>query len=223
MRAHRHVHSGNTPAMFRGRHSRMYDVTARRLLRRVYHRIADDVAGSPPSGGGGHTGGGLPPGGSVLDVGTGPGVLLVELAKRRADVRLTGIDLSADMVTAANRNLHVYRDRAVARVGDVAHLEFPDDSFDLVVSSFSMHHWDDPEAAVPELARVLRPGGRLCIYDFADAPFDQIESNARERSLFRDGAGTRTVLRTGLLFFRRCTRHVMVAGDAREDARPVTS
>src|SRR5437763_49815 len=81
----------------------------------------------------------------------------------RPVLSLTGVDLSADMVTAAERNLG---DRATVRVGSATELPFPDRSFDLVVSSISMHHWDRPEAAVPELARVLRPGGRLRIYDF---------------------------------------------------------
>jgi ubiquinone/menaquinone biosynthesis C-methylase UbiE len=44
-------------------------------------------------------------------------------------------------------------------VGDVASLAFPDRSFDLVVSTLSMHHWADPTAAVAEIGRVLRPGG----------------------------------------------------------------
>ena len=46
-----------------------------------------------------------PRSGAVLDVGTGPGVLLVELARHRPDLRLTGIDLSADMVERASANL----------------------------------------------------------------------------------------------------------------------
>jgi ubiquinone/menaquinone biosynthesis C-methylase UbiE len=43
-------------------------------------------------------------------------------------------------------------------VGDAASLAFPDGSFDLVVSTFSMHHWADPTAGLAEIGRVLRPG-----------------------------------------------------------------
>ncbi len=50
-------------------------------------------------------------------------------------------------------------------VGDVAALPFPDGSFDLVVSTFSMHHWSDPAAGLGEIARVLRPAGRALIWD----------------------------------------------------------
>src|SRR5690349_16663842 len=50
--------------------------------------------------------------------------------------------------------------------GDVAHLPYPDQSFDVVVSTISMHHWDEVEQPLRELYRVLRPGGRVWIYDF---------------------------------------------------------
>jgi len=48
----------------------------------------------------------------------------------------------------------------------VASLTFPDRSFDLVVSTLSMHHWSDPAAGLAEIGRVLRPGGRALIWDF---------------------------------------------------------
>jgi ubiquinone/menaquinone biosynthesis C-methylase UbiE len=51
-------------------------------------------------------------------------------------------------------------------VGDVAALAFPDQSFDLVVSTLSMHHWADPAAGLAEIGRVLRPGARALIWDF---------------------------------------------------------
>jgi ubiquinone/menaquinone biosynthesis C-methylase UbiE len=82
---------GNRPALFEGRASRVYDFMARRLLRGLYRRIADDLVDAVREGA------------DVLDVGTGPGVLLVELAKRRPDVRMTGVDLSTDMISASGR------------------------------------------------------------------------------------------------------------------------
>jgi SAM-dependent methyltransferase len=53
-------------------------------------------------------------------------------------------------------------------VGDVAALPLPDDSVDLVTSSFSVHHWPDAVAGFSEVHRVLRPGGRAIIYDLPD-------------------------------------------------------
>lgn len=201
MRMPLHAGHRNLPGMFSGRRSRVYDFAARRLLRPFYRRIADDIAATAPDSG------------AVLDAGTGPGVLLVELAKRRPDLTLAGIDLSADMVAAAGRNLG---DRVTVRVADVTELPFPDDSFDLVVSSLSVHHWDRPAAAVPELARVLRPGGRFVVYDFRFAPFDELAAAARAGSVFT-GSPKRSLIRTGVLLHPRCVRYEMstVDGPAR--------
>src|SRR6266508_2428518 len=105
-----HARRRNTPKVFQGRSSRLYDLLSRRVLRGMYRRLAADVAGVAPDGG------------AVLDVGTGPGVLLVELAARRPDLRLTGVDLSPDMITAATRNLEPFGERARAFVGDVTTL-----------------------------------------------------------------------------------------------------
>jgi ubiquinone/menaquinone biosynthesis C-methylase UbiE len=196
MRAHVH---GNCPALFEGRGSRVYDVVARRLVRGLYRRIADDLVEAVPEGA------------DVLDVGTGPGVLLVELAGRRPDVKLTGVDLSADMVAAAERNVGKFGQRVSARVGDVVDLPFPDDSFDVVVTSLSMHHWDHPAAAVPELARVLRPGGRVYVYDFSHAPFDVLTRTAHERGLLGGRPVRPTTIRTGVPVLSRCVRQVMTA------------
>lgn len=199
-RAHAHQHHGrNRPDVFEGRNSRVYDFAARWLLRGVYRGLAADVASVAPEGG------------VVLDVGTGPGVLLVEIARRRPDLRLTGIDLSADMIAAAGRNLRKFGERADAQVADVTALPFEDGSFDLVVTSFSLHHWDDPEAAVPELARVLKPGGELRVYDFGSAPFQTLADAAAARSLIDAGEVRLTPVRTGLPFFR-CVRYGIAIG-----------
>jgi ubiquinone/menaquinone biosynthesis C-methylase UbiE len=191
------LHSLTAHGSFQGRASHRYDIMAR-LLRRLYRRIAEDVALVAP------------PEAAVLDVGTGPGVLLAEIARARPDVRVTGVDLSADMVTAAARNVARFGDRAAVRVGDVADLPFPDAAFDVVVTSFSMHHWADLPAAVPELARVLRPGGRVHVYDFPRAPFDALDAAVRDRRVFT-GPARHTVIRTGRLHLRHCVRHVLSA------------
>lgn len=184
-----HTHHGSHA--FSGKRTRRYDVLARRLMRRVYRRIATDLVATTADGA------------DVLDVGTGPGVLLMELAQRRPGLRLTGLDLSEDMVTVARSNLG---DRGTVRAGDVNALPFPDDSFDLVVSSYSAHHWDDPAAAVPEIVRVLRPGGRFVLYDFGHAPYEAIDGAASGWTIQHDR------FRTGMLFFPRSYRHVLTPG-----------
>jgi ubiquinone/menaquinone biosynthesis C-methylase UbiE len=52
-------------------------------------------------------------------------------------------------------------------VADVASMPFPDASFDVVISSYAVHHWPDRDAGLAEMMRVLRPGGRAIIWDIA--------------------------------------------------------
>ena len=99
----------------------------------------------------------------VLDVGTGPGFVALAAAARGAVV--TGVDQSVAMVAIA-RSKGV---RAVA--ASVEALPFGDASYDAVVGGYLLNHLPRPESAVRELARVLRPGGRLAltVWDLPDA------------------------------------------------------
>ncbi|XVS68227.1 class I SAM-dependent methyltransferase [Actinosynnema sp. CA-299493] len=115
----------------------------------------------------------VPPGGVVLDVGTGPGRLLHAVAARRADLVLGGVDLSADMMAIAGSRAGAWSSRITFQVADVASLPYPDDSVDVIVSTLSMHEWPDQRRAVAELGRVLRPGGVLAVYDFRFARLDR--------------------------------------------------
>jgi ubiquinone/menaquinone biosynthesis C-methylase UbiE len=106
---------------------------------------------------------------SIVDLGAGPGDLLASLGTIPADARLTGIEPSAQMrAIAAARGIVEIDGRAEA-------LPLPDASVDLVVSTLSMHHWDDPPAALCELHRVLRPGGEARIYDVRFAAYSPRE------------------------------------------------
>jgi ubiquinone/menaquinone biosynthesis C-methylase UbiE len=147
-----------------------YDWVAKHLMRRPYRRIAADAVAA------------LRPEASVLDVGTGPGRLLVELARMRPDLRVTGVDLASDMVDTARRNLAGFGDRATAVVGDVRKLPFEAGTFDLIVSTLSLHHWSDPTASGGELARVLRTGGQIRIYDVRSAPFAALRAGVIRNS-----------------------------------------
>lgn len=175
-----------------GRHSHVYDRVARRAMRWFYRRLAADVAPVPPAGG------------TVLDVGTGPGLLLVELARQRPDLRLSGIDLSDDMVALAGANLRRegLDGRVEVRQSDVAALPYPDASFDLVVSSFSLHHWGEVAPAVRELARVLRPGGTLRIYDLRSVPGGPLTAAVVETKELGGQVPRRTLPKLGRLPLR---------------------
>ena len=161
---HGHGHGAGAGAGadgFGGAAARRYDRWTGLLMRRAYRRIAADIAAGTPSGA------------HVLDVGTGPGHLLTELARLRPDLRVTGADVSPDMAEIAAGHLAEFGDRARAVTADVADLPFSDGTFDLVVTSFSLHHWPDVAAGVAEIGRVLRPDGHLGVYDFPKGPFDE--------------------------------------------------
>jgi SAM-dependent methyltransferase len=140
------------------RDAALYDAISHQLLLGpLFKRIAADVAAAAPHGA------------RVLEVGCGPGRLSILLARRHS-LDMTGLDLDPAMVERARANA-ARSARQDGRepsflVGDVASLAFPDQSFDLVVSTLSMHHWADPVAGLAEIGRVLRPGGRALVWDF---------------------------------------------------------
>ncbi|MBG0831891.1 class I SAM-dependent methyltransferase [Planomonospora sp. ID67723] len=136
-------------------HAGLYDRMSRVFgFRRIYTRAVADVVRA-----------GLSDGARILDVGTGPGRVPIAIVRACPGLRAEGVDLSAGMIAHARRAA-AGDDRVGFTVGDVADLPYPDEAFDLVVSTMSQHHWGDPGTGVRELRRVLRPGGQLWIYDF---------------------------------------------------------
>ncbi|HET9519801.1 MAG TPA: class I SAM-dependent methyltransferase [Candidatus Limnocylindrales bacterium] len=109
---------------------------------------------------------------TVIDIGPGPGDLLVALRAAAPMARLTGVEPSSEMrAIAAERGLSVVDGRAEA-------LPFRDASVDLVLSTLSSHHWDDAVAAFGEIRRVLRPGGEARIYDLRFSGYSAKEARA---------------------------------------------
>ncbi len=104
---------------------------------------------------------------SILDIGTGPGRLLMALQKLLPEARLVGVDISSAMVAQARRNLEKGRrdTRVEVKVADVNALPFDDETFHCVVSTGSLHHWKDSNQALSEAYRVLKSGGHALIYD----------------------------------------------------------
>jgi SAM-dependent methyltransferase len=116
----------------------------------------------------------------ILEIGPGPGILAVEIARLAPSVRITGLDIDPSMVERASRRAtdEGLDDRMSFLAGDVASLPFPDASFDLVTSTFSAHHWTDAPAGFAEIRRVLRPHGRAIVYDLPDW-WGRLEQHAR--------------------------------------------
>jgi ubiquinone/menaquinone biosynthesis C-methylase UbiE len=105
--------------------------------------------------------------GNCLDLGTGPGSVALAIARSSPALRVVGLDLAAGMVgRARDLALRAGLDgRGLWSQGDGHRLPFADRSFDLVVSSFALHHWEDAVGVLDEIARVLAPGGCYHIAD----------------------------------------------------------
>jgi ubiquinone/menaquinone biosynthesis C-methylase UbiE len=98
---------------------------------------------------------------SVLDAGCGEGYMAREIARRGAK-RVIGIDTSKPLIEAARAGIPEHTNLSF-KVGDVAHLPFPDRMFDVVLANHLMNDLADIAGPIQEFARVLRPAGRLVI------------------------------------------------------------
>ena len=139
------------------------------VLSGVYAAIADEVVFEADAG-------------RALDVGCGPGRLSLMVAARAPGLEVVGVDVDAGMIERA-RARAARAGEAGTRVSfveaDVRALPFADSVFDVVVSSFSMHHWAEVAVGLAELRRVVKPTGTVLIYD-PPGWFVRVESRGPE-------------------------------------------
>ena len=104
----------------------------------------------------------------VLEIGPGPGWIGIWLVKERPDISLDGLEPSSDMIRVATNNAKEegVGDQVRYFSGFVEAMDMiPDATYDLVISNDSLHHWTDPIKGFQEIARTLKPNGKLYIGD----------------------------------------------------------
>lgn len=137
-----------------------YNAIPARRFRKYYRIIADNIPVEK---------------GRILDVGTGPGYLPIEIAKKNPSIEVVGIDVSEKMVDIARKNAGGI-DNIDFKVMDANRLEFDDDYFDFIVSSGSSHHWRSPVRIYNEIHRVLRKARQAWIYELCpEIPKEEVK------------------------------------------------
>jgi ubiquinone/menaquinone biosynthesis C-methylase UbiE len=132
----------------------MYEKACRLVIERYYVPLADEIVLEFTEG-------------HLLDLGTGPGYLPIEIAKRAPLVNLVGLDLSLPLIRMARENARRAGTAGRLRfeVGNAARLRFADNSFDRVVSTGMLHMLTNPVTVLKEARRVLKQGADALIYD----------------------------------------------------------
>jgi ubiquinone/menaquinone biosynthesis C-methylase UbiE len=154
-----------------------YDKATRLVIGEYYGQVAEEILSVFKSG-------------LILDIGTGPGYLPIEIVRRAPDINIIGVDLSRKLIQMALANAakaglsHQLR----FEVGNSARLHFDNESFDMVISTGMLHSLKDPVVVLKEVYRVLKNGAEAWIYDPANVtPYIDIRKwkaslNIRERS-----------------------------------------
>ncbi len=149
--------------------SRLYDRFPNRIFASWFKVIADEIESRGISG-------------NILDIGTGPGRLPIEIARRIKDARLFGLDLSDDMIAIARGNAarEGVGGRVEFKVANACATGFESNFLDLIVSTETLHHIPKPVDAFNEIYRVLKPGGQAWIFDGrSDATMEEYDQTAR--------------------------------------------
>ena len=132
----------------------LYEKATRLAIETYYVPVAEEIVANVKSG-------------HILDLGTGPGYLPIEIVKRAPHIRIHGIDLSRRLIETARSNASRagVAEQLRFEVGDASRLKFNDETFDMVISTGMLHTLKDPVKVLKECNRVLKQGGNAWIYD----------------------------------------------------------
>jgi ubiquinone/menaquinone biosynthesis C-methylase UbiE len=131
-----------------------YEKATRLVIDTYYCEVAKEVAD--------HLDGGI-----ILDIGTGPGYLPIEIAKASSSIEVVGVDLSRKLVQMAQSNSLKagLADRLTFQYGNAGELGFDNSSFDMVISTGMLHSLRDPVKVLQEIYRVLKAGREAWVFD----------------------------------------------------------
>lgn len=159
------------PEGLHGFFASLYDKEiARVVLPDFYRVIAEEVAIAIESG-------------RILDVGTGPAYLPIEIVKTVPNIHVVGLDISNRMVEIARKNVReACATRQINLVrGDGNSLPFEDESYDMVISTGVLFTCKNPVRVLNECHRILKCGGEAWIYDFRrEIPEEEVERGKEE-------------------------------------------
>jgi ubiquinone/menaquinone biosynthesis C-methylase UbiE len=125
----------------------------------------------------------LSAGSRILEVAPGPGYLAIEIARHSA-YQVTGLDISHTFVEIATRNAREAHVDIDFRQGNASAMPFPENAFDLILCRAAFKNFSQPIAAMNEMHRVLKPGGRALIVDLRkDASMDDINAYIKQSDL----------------------------------------
>jgi ubiquinone/menaquinone biosynthesis C-methylase UbiE len=153
-----------------------YEKASRMVIGGYYNQVADEIVSHTRQG-------------DVLDLGTGPGYLPIEIVKCAPDLKITGIDLSRKLILIAQANAQKagLSSHLTFEVGNSARLRFSDAVFDMIISTGMLHSLKNPVKVLTEIHRLLKDGAEAWIYDpanviqYIDKKKWKASLNARER------------------------------------------
>ncbi|MCJ7514803.1 MAG: class I SAM-dependent methyltransferase [Dehalococcoidia bacterium] len=121
--------------------------------------------------------------GRILDIGTGPGYIPIEVARASKNVEVKAIDISSAMVKIACQKAEDagLSQRVQFECGSAEHIPYGDGYFDLVVSTLSFHHWANRIECLKEIHRVLKTGGEAWIYELRKDTTSKAKKQLKDR------------------------------------------